>query len=56
MNINYLGRFGNNLFQHFTACVLSEKFNLFIENPLDTKISKFKNNKHLNFKKKNRSN
>lgn len=41
ININYKGRFGNNLFQYFTAALLSAKFNQSILNPLENKIFKF---------------
>lgn len=44
ITINYEGRFGNSLFKFFMARFFSEKFNLCISNPLDTKISQdFKN-------------
>jgi hypothetical protein len=39
VTINYEGRFGNSLFKFFVARIISEKFKIFISNPLDTKIS-----------------
>jgi hypothetical protein len=41
ININYQGRFGNNLFQYFTALILSQKFNQSIKNPLLNNIFEF---------------
>lgn len=41
ININYQGRFGNNLFQYAAAILFSLKFNQSIFNPLDNKIFKF---------------
>lgn len=49
ININYKGRFGNNLFQYFTALIFSQKFNQSIENPLSNNILKFdlSKNEHI---------
>lgn len=49
ININYQGRFGNNLFQYFTALIFSQKFNQSIENPLLNNILKFdlSRNEHI---------
>jgi hypothetical protein len=41
ININYQGRFGNNLFQYFASLILSKKFNQSIANPLLNNIFKF---------------
>jgi hypothetical protein len=38
ISINYQGRLGNNLFQYFTALILSNKFNQKISNPLSNNI------------------
>lgn len=38
VKINYQGRFGNNLFQFAAAMVISDRFNLRIENPLRQNI------------------
>jgi hypothetical protein len=40
VSINYQGRFGNNLFQYFTALILSNKFNQKISNVLSNNILK----------------
>lgn len=42
LQIDYMGRRGNNLFQYFTGIILSEMFNQNIKNPLNTKILKHK--------------
>jgi len=44
IKINYQGRYGNNLFQYFTALIFSQKFNQSIENPLSNNLLKFANN------------
>lgn len=49
IRINYHGRLGNNLFQYFTAALLSAKFNQSILNPLENKIFQF-NFQNDNFK------
>lgn len=46
ININYIGRYGNNLFQYITAIILSKKFNQKISNPFLNKITLFDNNLH----------
>lgn len=43
IHINYQGRFGNNLFQYFTAILLSSKFNQSVSNPFSNKIFQFNN-------------
>jgi hypothetical protein len=41
ININYQGRFGNNLFQYFAALILSKKFDQKISNPFLNNIFQF---------------
>jgi hypothetical protein len=56
ININYQGRFGNNLFQYFASLILSKKFNQSIANPLLNNIFKFdaSKNSHIRFIKRNK--
>lgn len=49
ITINYQGRYGNNLFQYMTSCILSKKFNQEIQNPMSSKIINYSN---YNFSKK----
>lgn len=51
IKINYGGRLGNNLFQFFCAKILSDKFNLFILNPLKSNIIPHINKDCKNFNK-----
>lgn len=43
ITINYQGRYGNNLFQYMTSCLLSKKFHQEIQNPMLTNIIKYSN-------------
>ena len=45
INIKYDGRFGNNLFQYFTAVILAENNKQSISNPKNTILDKLKYNK-----------
>ena len=44
ISVNYMGRFGNNLFQYSVACLLAKKFGDKIINPMKTGIVNFDNN------------
>ena len=46
--IDYKGRFGNRLFQHFVAVILSENYGQIIANPLFTNINNQDNNHWYN--------
>jgi hypothetical protein len=52
IHVNYQGRFGNNLFQYFTALILSNKFNQAIINILPNNIFEYNNtNLNIDYKK-----